>query len=51
MYADALFLDRGNAMLSDESAPDWAHPSPPREGCRVTPLIEAPTCSRRWSGW
>ena len=41
MYAEALFLDRGNAMLAAQDAPDWASPCPPREGCRVTPLIEA----------
>ncbi len=37
----ALFLDRSNAMLADAQAPDWASPAPPREGCRVVPLIEA----------
>jgi phosphatidylserine/phosphatidylglycerophosphate/cardiolipin synthase-like enzyme len=41
MYAEALFLDRGNAMLAAADAPDWASPSPRREGCRVTPLVEA----------
>jgi phosphatidylserine/phosphatidylglycerophosphate/cardiolipin synthase-like enzyme len=28
-------------MLAVEDAPDWAGPSPPRDGCRVEPLIEA----------
>jgi phosphatidylserine/phosphatidylglycerophosphate/cardiolipin synthase-like enzyme len=39
--ADAVFLDRTNAMLAAKDAPDWAWPSPPRDGCKVTPLIEA----------
>jgi phosphatidylserine/phosphatidylglycerophosphate/cardiolipin synthase-like enzyme len=41
MYAEALFLDRGNSMLAVEEGPEWLDPTPPREGCRVTPLIEA----------
>jgi phosphatidylserine/phosphatidylglycerophosphate/cardiolipin synthase-like enzyme len=41
MYAEALFLDRGNSMLAVEEGPEWLDPAPPREGCRVTPLIEA----------
>ncbi len=28
-------------MLAVESGPEWLEPAPPREGCRVTPLIEA----------
>jgi phosphatidylserine/phosphatidylglycerophosphate/cardiolipin synthase-like enzyme len=28
-------------LLAEGDAPDWASPSPPREGCRVVPLIEA----------
>jgi len=28
-------------MLAVEDGPDWAHPAPPRPGCRVVPLIEA----------
>lgn len=28
-------------MLAAKDGPDWVHPAPPREGCRVTPLIEA----------
>ncbi len=35
------FLDRRNAMLAAAEAPDWANPAPPRDGCRVIPLIEA----------
>jgi phosphatidylserine/phosphatidylglycerophosphate/cardiolipin synthase-like enzyme len=41
MYAEALFLDRSNSMLAVESGPEWLEPAPAREGCRVTPLIEA----------
>jgi phosphatidylserine/phosphatidylglycerophosphate/cardiolipin synthase-like enzyme len=41
VHETALFLDRGNAMLADADAPDWANPLPAREGCRVVPLIEA----------
>src|SRR3712207_6619467 len=41
MYAEALFLDRSNSMLAVESGPDWLDPAPPRDGCKVTPLIEA----------
>jgi phosphatidylserine/phosphatidylglycerophosphate/cardiolipin synthase-like enzyme len=40
-YAEPLFLDRGNAMLAQADAPAWSVPTPPREGCRVSPLIEA----------
>lgn len=28
-------------MLAAEEGPDWLDPAPPRDGCRVTPLIEA----------
>jgi phosphatidylserine/phosphatidylglycerophosphate/cardiolipin synthase-like enzyme len=41
MYAEALFLDRSNSMLAVQSGPEWLEPAPAREGCRVTPLIEA----------
>ena len=41
MYARALFLDRSNSMLALEDGTKSCAPSPPREGCRVTPLIEA----------
>jgi hypothetical protein len=34
-------LDRGNAMLADAEAPDWANPLPVREGVPRRPLIEA----------
>ena len=35
------FLSAANAMLGVKDGPDWTAPSPPRQGCRVTPLIEA----------
>lgn len=35
------FLDVGKAMLAARDPGDWANPAPPRDGCRVTPLIEA----------
>jgi phosphatidylserine/phosphatidylglycerophosphate/cardiolipin synthase-like enzyme len=41
MYAEPPFLDRSNALLAVEDGPGWTLPPPPREGCRVTPLIEA----------
>lgn len=28
-------------MLAAREGPDWLEPAPPRDGCRVTPLIEA----------
>ena len=39
--ADALFLDRNNAMAAVAGEADWMRPSPPRPGCKVVPLIEA----------
>lgn len=52
--AEPVFLDRGNAMLAARQAPEWAWPAPPREGCRVTPLVEAadmfPTLERLMLG-
>jgi phosphatidylserine/phosphatidylglycerophosphate/cardiolipin synthase-like enzyme len=39
--ADPRFIDTKSAMLAVEDGPDWTLPTPPREGCRVTPLIEA----------
>lgn len=39
--ADPLFLDKGNSMAAVAETADWTLPSPPRPGCRVTPLIEA----------
>ena len=39
--AEAPFLDAANAMPAIENGADWTRPTPPREGCRVTPLIEA----------
>ncbi|HEV2748388.1 MAG TPA: phospholipase D family protein [Allosphingosinicella sp.] len=41
MYAEPPFLDRSNAMLAAEDGAEWTLPAPPRDGCRVTPLIEA----------
>ena len=35
------FLSDRNAMLAVKDAPGWMKPAPPRDGCRVTPLIEA----------
>lgn len=35
------FLGTTNAMLAVKDPPDWMKPSPPRAGCKVTPLIEA----------
>ena len=37
----SLFLGADNAMLAVTDAPGWMLPAPPRDGCRVTPLIEA----------
>lgn len=39
--ADPPFLDPSRSMLSFKKGPDWTRVAPPREGCRVTPLIEA----------
>jgi phosphatidylserine/phosphatidylglycerophosphate/cardiolipin synthase-like enzyme len=39
--ADALFLDRKNAMVAVAGELEWMQPSPPRPGCKVVPLIEA----------
>jgi phosphatidylserine/phosphatidylglycerophosphate/cardiolipin synthase-like enzyme len=39
--ADPVFLDKQNAMAAVREDSDWTHPSPPRPGCKVTPLIEA----------
>jgi phosphatidylserine/phosphatidylglycerophosphate/cardiolipin synthase-like enzyme len=39
--ADPLFIDRKTAMLAVGEGPDWLTPSPPREKCKVVPLIEA----------
>lgn len=35
------FLDQSSAMCGVKDGPRWTHPSPPREGCSVEPLIEA----------
>jgi len=39
--AEPPFLDAANAMAAIEDGADWTRPPPPRDGCRVTPLIEA----------
>ena len=39
--ADPLFLTQRNALCAVDGEEGWTAPSPPREGCRVTPLIEA----------
>jgi phosphatidylserine/phosphatidylglycerophosphate/cardiolipin synthase-like enzyme len=39
--AQPPFLDRSNAMAAATDGPEWTYPTPPREGCTVTPLIEA----------
>jgi phosphatidylserine/phosphatidylglycerophosphate/cardiolipin synthase-like enzyme len=39
--ADPLFIDRRTAMLAVEEGPNWLAPAPPRDQCRVVPLIEA----------
>jgi phosphatidylserine/phosphatidylglycerophosphate/cardiolipin synthase-like enzyme len=35
------FVGPHNAMLAVKEPPDWMKPTPPRGGCRVTPLVEA----------
>ncbi|HEY0445731.1 MAG TPA: phospholipase D family protein [Allosphingosinicella sp.] len=39
--ADPLFLDKRNSMAAVAEDADWTLPSPPRDGCKVAPLIEA----------
>src|SRR3546814_15235002 len=35
------FVDPRSAMAAAQDGPGWMKPAPPREGCRVVPLIEA----------
>lgn len=39
--AASPFLDDGNAMCAVQEGSEETCPAPPREGCKVTPLIEA----------
>ncbi|HEY0626642.1 MAG TPA: phospholipase D-like domain-containing protein [Allosphingosinicella sp.] len=39
--AEPPFLDISRAMLAVKGGPAWTRPAPPRDGCKVTPLIEA----------
>lgn len=39
--AEPPFIDLSSAMAAVTDGPEWTRPTPPREGCKVTPLIEA----------
>lgn len=41
MTAQPPFLDTRNAMCQVKEGGDWSDPAPPRNGCKVVPLIEA----------